>query len=90
MRGPVRGHENPLGLIEAGFYQACLHLGWSARCHPTIKAQRGDETSLSRAGTPLSRGLAEPCRYASVPASLSRAKANDLIELPASAKRAGT
>jgi hypothetical protein len=40
---------------------------------PTIKAQRGDETSLSRAGTPLSRpycavpvrlcpGLAEPCR----------------------------
>ncbi len=57
---------------------------------PTIKAQRGDETSLSRAGTPLSRGLAEPCRYAYVPASLSRADATDLNELPASAKRAGT
>jgi hypothetical protein len=68
----------------------------------TIKAQRGDETSLSRAGTPLSRRLAESCRYASVPASvsragtasvpasLSRADATDLIELPASAKRAGT
>ncbi len=81
MRGPARGHEIPLGLIEAGFYQACLHLGWSAQCHPTIKAQRGDETSLSRAGTPLSRGLAEPCRYASVPASLSRAGATDLTEL---------
>jgi hypothetical protein len=57
---------------------------------PTITAQRGDETSPSRAGTPLSRPRrAVPVRLCPA-ASLSRAGATDLNELPASAKRAGT